>query len=170
MTYNSLCGFITLIVYIATIFPSNIVKIFPKTKKYKLNRLLLQHRRSSGLAAFFLASNHAVISLGHYGINLLDLSIYQNYYSGLSIYVIFALLAITSNNWSLRKLKRKWKKLHQLTYLAMLLLFWHILSAMENSWSLVTSISLLLLSVISVVYAIRLISDFRKNKQKKVEI
>jgi sulfoxide reductase heme-binding subunit YedZ len=57
---------------------------------------------------------------------------------------IFTTLAITSNDWSVKKLKKNWKKLHQLTYLVIFLLPWHILDKMSANWSYITPLSVLL--------------------------
>jgi sulfoxide reductase heme-binding subunit YedZ len=40
-------------------------------------------------------------------------------------FFIFFLLAITSNNLSVRKLGKAWKPLHRLTYLGAIFSFWH---------------------------------------------
>jgi methionine sulfoxide reductase heme-binding subunit len=52
-------------------------------------------------------------------------------FAGLTILVI---LALTSNNWSVRKLGRKWKRLHRLAYLAAALLLLHQSIAGKGHW------------------------------------
>jgi len=52
-------------------------------------------------------------------------------FSGLTILVI---LALTSNNWSARKLGRNWKRLHRLAYLAAALLLLHQSIAGKGHW------------------------------------
>ena len=39
--------------------------------------------------------------------------------------IILIILAVTSNNWSMRKLGKKWKLLHRLAYVAAVVLLWH---------------------------------------------
>jgi len=52
-------------------------------------------------------------------------------FTGLTILVI---LALTSNNWSVRKLGRNWKRLHRLAYLAAALLLLHQSIAGKGHW------------------------------------
>jgi len=52
-------------------------------------------------------------------------------FTGLTILII---LALTSNNWSVRKLGRKWKRLHRLAYLAAALLLLHQSIAGKGHW------------------------------------
>jgi sulfoxide reductase heme-binding subunit YedZ len=48
---------------------------------------------------------------------------------GFSAFVLLVPLALTSNDWAVRKLKRSWSKLHRLVYLIAILVilhyFWH---------------------------------------------
>lgn len=55
---------------------------------------------------------------------------------------IFTFLAITSNDYSVKNLKAKWKKLPDLTYIAILVLPWHILDKMQGHWSYITSFAI----------------------------
>ncbi|VEP18138.1 Iron reductase [Hyella patelloides LEGE 07179] len=170
MTYNSLFGFLALITYITTLIPSNLVKVFPDTKKWQINRFLLKYRRFLGLTAFSLSTNHALISIAKYNINPLSLETYRNYYTGTLAFIIFSILAFTSNNWSIRKLKRKWKVLHRFTYVAMFLLFWHILTLMEYSWTFLTPIALYLMNIISFIFLIRVVIESVELRAKKRNI
>ena len=54
-------------------------------------------------------------------------------FAGLTILVI---LALTSNNWSVRKLGRNWKRLHRLAYLAAALLLLHQSIAGKGHWQI----------------------------------
>ena len=170
MTCNSLFGFLTLVTYVATLIPSNIIKIFPHTKKWRINTFLLKKRRMLGLTAFSLSINHALISLDKHDINLLHLSTYNTYYTGITCITIFGLLAFTSNNWSIRQLKRKWKILHQLTYVAMFLLLWHIVIMMQDSWTWLTPVALQLLIITSLIYLTRLFVKSKETVFKKLEV
>ena len=68
------------------------------------------------------------------------------------MFLIFTLLTVTSNDWSVKKLKKHWKQLHQLTYLAMVLLTWHVWDKMMGHWTWVTPISLILIGLIDLMF------------------
>lgn len=170
MTCNSLFGFIALATYVTTLIPSNIIKIFPHTKKWQINRFLLKKRRLLGLTAFSLSVNHALISLNKHDINLLNLETYNTYYTGIISLTIFSALAFTSNNWSIRRLKRKWKTLHQLTYVAMFLLLWHILSMMKDSWTWITPVAIQLIMVIALIFLTNLVVTSKEMIARKLRL
>lgn len=156
MTINSLFAFLALMVYLATLVPSNLAKVFPHTKRWKFNRYLLKQRRLLGLTAFSLSLDHVIISVTEKQINLLSLETYKTYYTGFSVLTIFTILAFTSNNWSIRKLKQKWKLLHQLTYVALVLLVCHF-GFMNDTWTILTPVGLSLMSLVFFLYVTRLI-------------
>lgn len=136
-------GFLSLVTYIATLLPSILKTVFPITRGNKSLAWLLRYRRYIGITAFAFGLNHGFILVIQKDINLLSLHTYFEYFQGISMLIIFTLLAITSNNWSVKKLKLNWKKLHQLTYLTIFLLPWHILDKMSNHWSYLTPFGVL---------------------------
>ncbi len=88
---------------------------------------LLLHRRAIGVASFFYALLHLVAYLVNKG-NLQ--SIVQEgqtigLLTGWVAFVIFLLLAATSNDYSLRLLLRRWKTLHKAVYLGAALTLAH---------------------------------------------
>ena len=170
MSCNSFFAFLALVIYVATLIPSNITKVFPHTRRWETNRFLLKKRRLLGLTAFSLSIDHVIISLTKYNISLFHLKTYSIYYTGVSIFSIFTVLALTSNNWSIKKLKHKWKILHQLTYIAMFLLLWHILSLMDDNWTVFTPIALNLMSFVSLMYLTRLIFTAAIAIKKKLNV
>lgn len=141
-------GFLALSSYIVTLLPTILRIVFPQTKKTHIPKLLLKYRRQMGLIAFVLALAHGFLLIRKRNFDFFDLQTYWIYIQGVTTFVIFTLLAITSNNWSMRKLKRNWKKLHSLTYLAMFLLTWHVWDKMSAHWSFLTPIGMLELIVI----------------------
>ena len=141
-------GFLALISYITTLIPTILRIVFPQTRKTKIRKLLHKHRRQIGLIAFALASAHGWLLIAKRNIDFFDLDTYWVYIQGIATLLIFTLLAVTSNNWSMRKLKCNWKKLHSLTYLAMFLLAWHVWDKMSGHWSFLTPIGLVGLIVI----------------------
>ncbi|WP_172298675.1 protein-methionine-sulfoxide reductase heme-binding subunit MsrQ [Pseudoruegeria sp. HB172150] len=87
---------------------------------------LIKHRRAIGVVAFFYVFLHLLIWL------FLDMSLLwsqiladlvKRWYIivGMAGFVLLIPLAITSNNWSVRKLGPRWRKLHKLVYAAVLL-------------------------------------------------
>ncbi len=89
------------------------------TKQY----WLIQYRRMLGLFAFFYACLHftTYIWLDQF----FDLhSVYKDVYkrpfitAGFTAFVLMIPLALTSTQWSIRKLGKRWQKLHRLIYLS----------------------------------------------------
>ena len=70
----------------------------------------------------------------------------------MSTLLIFTILAVTSNDWSVKALKSNWKKLHRLTYLMILLLGWHILASMSSNWSRLTLFEVLLTITTAILF------------------
>lgn len=151
----NILGFFALICYIATLLPSLIKLVFPTTKKNKTLAFLLKYRRHIGVAAFSLGLNHGVLLIIKLNLNLWEPYTYIKYFQGFSTLTIFTLLAFTSNDQSVKNLKTKWKKLHQLTYLAIFILPWHILDKMSGHWTYITPIAVSLTIEIAGLFIIR---------------
>ena len=94
---------------------------------------LLQRRRYFGVAAFAFASPH----LAAYVIRLdpariANEALELGMLTGWAAFAIFMALALTSNDWSVRRLGRRWKTLHRFVYAAAALTFAHwILTAFD---------------------------------------
>ncbi|MBS1090332.1 protein-methionine-sulfoxide reductase heme-binding subunit MsrQ [Gluconobacter sp. Dm-74] len=87
---------------------------------------LLRYRRLTGLLAFFYASLHvlAYIGLDHgfdWGVLWIDITRRPFIILGMSALLLLVPLALTSNAFSMRLMKRRWKVLHRLIYLAAVL-------------------------------------------------
>lgn len=86
---------------------------------------LIRFRRAIGLLAFLYVVLHLLVWL------VLDVQIVDQIIAdilkrpyvtiGMAGFALLIPLALTSNNWSVRKLGPRWRKLHRLTYLAVLL-------------------------------------------------
>ena len=88
---------------------------------------LLQRRRYFGVAAFIYAVLHTLVYLDRKigsGLILQEAAEFSMWTGWLAL-TIFVPLAVTSNNASVRRLRRTWKKLHRWVYLAALLTFTH---------------------------------------------
>lgn len=93
--------------------------ITPVRKILKVN--LLKFRRAIGLLAFTYVTLHLLVWL------VLDVQILSQIWAdilkrpyitvGMAGFAAMLPLALTSNNWSVRKLGPKWRKLHRLTYI-----------------------------------------------------
>lgn len=159
-------GFLALNCYVATLLPTILRIVFSQTRKNKIFKFLQKHRRQIGLIAFILALAHGFLLIRKRNVDLFDLQTYWIYIQGVATFLIFTLLAITSNNWSVRKLKRNWKKLHSLTYLAMFLLIWHIWDKMSDNWSFLTPIGLLQLTIILLLFMLRKWLEYNSKSSK----
>ena len=95
-------------------------------RRNKFISALNRHRRMIGVASFYYACLHFGIYLVN-GLKTIAEDIYILYIqAGLLGFSVLLILAVTSNNWSQRKLGgRKWKRLHRIVYLLIPVLFYH---------------------------------------------
>ena len=98
--------------------------LFPRSR---WTTWLLQNRRYFGVAAFAYAVPHLVAYLWKLAsvAKVLEEGADPGMWTGWIALIIFLALAITSNNFSTRKLGPRWKTLHRLVYLAAILTFVH---------------------------------------------
>jgi methionine sulfoxide reductase heme-binding subunit len=146
-------GFLALLCYVATLIPSLLKTVFPPVKSTKILIWLLKYRRYLGVTTFCLGGNHGFLLIFEKHLSLFDLYTYIHYFQGILTLAIFTLLAATSNNESVKYLKKKWKKLHQLTYVAVFSLPWHILDKMSGHWTYLTPLAILLTIITLVLFA-----------------
>ena len=103
-------------------------------RRHPFTTWLARHRRDLGVASFAYAAGHTVIYVGKKAsldVLLGDLSSDYILVGWLAL-ALFIPLAATSNDFSTRRLKRKWKRLHRLVYPAAVLIFLHwVLSAFD---------------------------------------
>lgn len=92
-----------------------------------LTRWLLTRRRDLVVASFVYAAGHTAIYLGDKKVpaTILDEAAGAELLTGWLALALFIPLAITSNDVSVRALKRGWKRLHRLVYPAAVLVFAH---------------------------------------------
>ncbi len=154
-------SYLALIAYIATLLPSNLIVVFSSWKKFYWRRILLKNRRKIGLICFLFSIIHGVIIAQTRGLDMLSLNTYIDYFTGLGSILIFAILAVTSNNWSIRKLRKNWKKLHRLTYFALMLLILHLLLAKQGEWDWYTWCGFFSLSLMTCLWLLRILLRWR---------
>jgi sulfoxide reductase heme-binding subunit YedZ len=111
---------------------------------------LLHRRRYFGVASFLYALLHTFVYLQKKASLALiwQESTSFNMWTGWLAFGIFLLLAITSNDAAVRRLRRTWKKLHRWVYLAALLSFTHwIFIAFDFTAGLIHFLILLFLEI-----------------------
>ena len=88
---------------------------------------LLHRRRYLGVATFAYAALHTVVYLDHKAdVGLIVQEAMEfSMWTGWLAMLIFVVLAVTSNDASVRRLQRAWKKLHRWVYVAAILSFSH---------------------------------------------
>lgn len=145
-------GFLALVGYILTLLPTNMRVVFPQSKQTPMPKWLLKHRRMIGVVSFLLALWHGYLLVHKRDLDFLNPSTFVVYVQGISTFTIFTLLALTSNDWSVKRLKKNWKRLHNLTYAAMFLLTWHVWDKMADHWSYVTPLALVTIAAVNVLY------------------
>ena len=140
LTINIL-GFLALICYFLTLLPTLVRIIFPRFKRTSIVLLLSRFRRQVGVMVFALSVAHGVSWIVMYKKNVFATNFLWNCWHGLLLLFIFGLLAATSNNWSMKVMKKNWKRLHALTYVAMFVMGLHVWDKMSIRWSIFTPFS-----------------------------
>ncbi|PZD70739.1 Sulfoxide reductase heme-binding subunit YedZ [Acaryochloris thomasi RCC1774] len=158
-------GLLALLSYVITLTPSVMRIVFPHMKKTGIPKALLKQRRCIGVLAFLLAIIHGWILVRKRDIDFMDPRTSWIYFQGIATMAIFAILAATSNDWSVRALKKNWKKLHRLTYLALFLLTWHVWDKMSDHWTYVTPISMIAILCITALSILRLWREKKASNQ-----
>ena len=158
-------GFLALGGYVLTLLPTNLRIVFPQTRQNSMPKWLLKNRRMIGILSFLLALLHGYLLVIKRDFDFFNPTSFLVYIQGVSTFMIFTLLAITSNDWSVKRLKRNWKQLHNLTYLAMFLLTWHIWDKMADHWSYLTPLALILITALIPLYFRRRWMEKFKQKQ-----
>lgn len=105
------------------------LSISPLMKLLKWPLLTIQ-RRMAGLFVAFYATFHILVFLQYFlgwdWSMIIDEVIERPYITiGFLAWLMLLPLAVTSNNFSMRKLGRRWKKLHWLSYPIAVLIVWH---------------------------------------------
>ncbi|NET33085.1 MAG: iron reductase [Cyanothece sp. SIO1E1] len=163
---SNLLGFLALACYVITLLPTILRVVFPRLKKTGIPKRLLLQRRLIGILAFVFTVGHGWLLIEKRNFDFFDLKTSWIYFQGLATFTIFAILTATSNDWSVKKLRKNWKQLHKLTYLAMFLLTWHVWDKMSGHWTYVTPISIVAITVTALLFLSRLWIE-RQNRLKQ---
>jgi methionine sulfoxide reductase heme-binding subunit len=127
---------------------------------------LVRFRRKYGVMAFVLGLVHGVWIGVVKQLNFLEAKTWITYFQGITLLIIFTILAVTSNNWSVKRLKTKWKKIHSLTYLVLIFLPWHIFDKMFGHWSWITPFALVLIILTGLLFVIREVLEHHHSVSK----
>lgn len=121
-------GFVTITLLLLNLWLG--VAFYFFKSQFQYFRWFYQRRRSIGIAVGLYAILHFLVYLGQEGFafkaweQLLD----KTYLTAATIALIILIsLTLTSNNWSVRKLSRKWKTLHRAVHLASVFVLVHVL-------------------------------------------
>ena len=166
LPFPNVLGFLALFCYILTLLPTNLRIVVPASKKTKISKRLLQNRGLIGLLSFFLALLHGWLLIRKQNFDYLDPKTYWVYFQGVSSFIVFTILAITSNDWSVKRLKKNWRKLHSLTYFTMFMVTWHIWAKMAEHWSSFTLIGLASMGFVILLYLKRRYLEYQANQVK----
>lgn len=93
----------------------------------RATRWLMKNRRYFGVASFAYALVHTIFYLDKTGLlaDIIDDALTPGYGTGWVALLLLAVLALTSNDASVRWLKSAWRRLHRLVYVAAVLTFAH---------------------------------------------
>ncbi len=158
----NILGFSALILYILTLIPGLSRVALTDFRRTKFVLFLMKYRREFGLATFAVALAHGILIGIERNLNFLELGTIFKYVQGITAMIILILLALTSNDFSVKKMKRNWKRLHSLTYLLLFILPWHIVDKMNGHWSVFTPLALGLLLITLYFFAVRIFKLLRK--------
>ena len=135
-------------------------------RRNKLISSLNRHRRTVGLACFFYACLHLSIYLTNGLDTLLDELARLYIAAGLSAFAILLAMAVTSNNWTQRKMGgRKWKKLHRIVYIAIPILIYHRAWAGKVSEETIRE-TLIWFSPLLILQPLRIVRQMQDRQQK----
>ena len=128
-------------------------------------RWLLLRRRDLGVASFAYGAAHTAIYLTDKAslATVLDQAAGADLLTGWLALALFAPLAATSNDTSVRALKRAWKSLHRLVYPAALLVFAHwVLTAFDpaTAW--------LHVAILALIEGTRIALQYRRKGRQRV--
>jgi methionine sulfoxide reductase heme-binding subunit len=153
-------AFLSVLLYALTLLPGLINYINVEWRSSKFNHFLVKHRRNIGILAFIFGLLHGAVIAIVRQINFLDPLEYVKYLQGILLLSIFFVLAVTSNNFSVHHLKRNWKRLHQLTFVIMFLLVWHVVDKMYGHWTWFTPIVLAICFFLISIFTRRKLTEY----------
>jgi sulfoxide reductase heme-binding subunit YedZ len=165
----NLTGFISMLLFFATLTPSLIGVFAPKLRGQNWSRFLLKYRRQIGVSAWVFGVIHGSMVVYVRNLNFLNPATALRYAQGIALITIFTLLAITSNDWSVKFMKKNWKRLHRLTYLTLFLLPWHIVDKVTDYFQSAPTIYTIIGLPVLIIFIILSLERLRIFVQKKLD-
>ncbi len=130
--------------------------------KARWARWLAKQRRYFGVASFMYAALHTLVYLDKQDLaSIIEDSLMFEIWTGWLALLIFLLLAVSSNDRAVAWLKRRWKALHRLVYIAAALTFIHWIFSAFNVVPAVAH-----LAVIVALESVRLFSPSEKRASR----
>ncbi|NCP20270.1 MAG: sulfite oxidase subunit YedZ [Erythrobacter sp.] len=130
-------------------------------RRNSLAQYLMRKRRDIGVASFAYAAGHTIIYLWRKADPAIiwDEASTPYVLAGWIAFALFVPLAITSNDASMRMLKRGWKRLHQLVYPAAVLVFVHwALSAFDPTTAYIN------IAILAAIEIVRVLLQWRQRR------
>lgn len=127
---------------------------------------IMRHRRAVGLYCFFYATSHLMTYLWldqffDWHSIVEDILERPFIFVGFAAFVLLVPLAVTSNDWSVRKLQNRWRTLHKLVYLIPILglihYWWLIRADYLQAW-----VYLIMLATLLGYRLVRFVSQSRR--------
>lgn len=116
-------------------------------------------KKPLGIFAFLYAAVHAFT---YFGVNIMSEGGWPMVISGLIAVLIMLPLFLTSNQWSMKKLRRNWKRLHKLTYLVPFFVAAHLIFLGEG-----LGILMFLLLAVRIPALRKFFVDWRMNRKRQ---
>jgi len=148
---TSYSGYIALILLIIVLALNPLQIIIPR---FSFAKKVNKFRRQIGVAVFSYSLIHFICFFIKRGYNVsetLRAFLYPALLPAVIALIIFSLLALTSNNYSIKKLgSRRWKKLHQFVYVAEGMVFLHMVLLGDIFYALLAFVPLFVLQFLRV--------------------
>jgi sulfoxide reductase heme-binding subunit YedZ len=162
----NILGFLSLIFFALSLTPSIVRALFVNLRNTKVINFLSKKRRIVGILVFIFGLLHGIVIGFERNLNFFELPVIIKYLQGVILLSVFCLLTITSNDYSVKKLKKNWKRLHRLSYAMVFVAIWHILDKVKPQWTIITPIALIILFTL----AISLVLRYNKAKKRRRKI
>ena len=136
-------------------------------RRNRVAQYLMRRRRDLGVASFAYAAGHAIVYLWRKADPAIiwDEASTPYLLAGWVTFALFVPLAITSNDASMRALKRGWKRLHRLVYPAAVLVFLHwALSAFDPTTAYIH------IGIMAAIEIVRVVLQWRQRRPAKARV
>ena len=156
---GTISGQIAVVFFILTLLPG-MMRRFGVTSK--IFAILMMFRRYLGILVYLFALMHAVLikivfNIMQYASTFPPVAVFEIF--GIISLELLLVLVLTSNNFSVAKLGKWWKRIHSLVYIIVWLIFLHIALLQFNIWAV-------LIGITACLEVFSFVVRFQKNKLK----